>query len=211
MKYQISFKSRLASDLLFGNGDLWFGYTQTSYLQSYAKNISSPFRESDYEPELLLNVRTDYDVFGLQARLLQFGVVHDSNGQGKPESRSWNRLYLRAGLERGDFAMYVRPWWRLPEGHDDDNPDIQDYAGRLDLVGIWRVGRGDFTVTGRSAMRVSAGRGSIETVYTHPIFADPKRDNLRFYLSAFTGYAESLIDYNHKQTSVGAGVTVGSW
>ncbi|CAN5287434.1 phospholipase A [soil metagenome] len=211
MKYQISFKSRLASDLLFENGDLWFAYTQTSFLQSYAKGISSPFRESDYEPEVMLNFRTDFNVLGLQARMIQLGVVHDSNGRGKPESRSWNRVYLRAGFERGDFAMYVRPWWRITENHDDDNPDIQDYAGRIDLVGIWRLGRGDFTLTARSAMRVSAGRGSLEAVYTHPIFTDPKRDNLRFYLSAFTGYAESLIDYNHKQSSVGAGITVGTW
>lgn len=211
MKYQISFKARVASDLLFDNGDLWFGYTQTSFLQSYAKGISSPFRESDYEPEALLNFRTDYNVFGLQARLLQLGVVHDSNGRGKPESRSWNRVYLRAGLERGDFVMYVRPWWRIPDKHDDDNPDIQDYAGRIDLVTLWRIGRSDFTLTAKSAMRVSAGRGSLEAVYTHPIFDDPKRDNLRFYVSAFTGYAESLIDYNHKQSSVGAGITLGSW
>ncbi len=211
MKFQLSFKTRLLDDLLFGNGDLWFAYTQTSYLQAYAQGISTPFRESDYQPELLLNFRTDFDVLGLQARLIQFGLLHDSNGRANPLSRSWNRLYLRAGLERGDFSMYVQPWWRLPEGSDDDNPDIQDYAGRLDLVGIWQVGRGDLTLTARSALRESAGRGSLELVYTHPVFSDPKRDNLRLYLSMFTGYAESLIDYNHKQTSLGAGVTIGHW
>jgi hypothetical protein len=53
-------------------------------------------------------------------------------------------------------------------------------------------------------------RGSFQIDLTLPVRrSDPK--GLRWYAQAFTGYGETLIDYNFRQTSFGAGVTLFGW
>ena len=123
VKFQLSFKLK-AVDRLFGNhGDVWVGYTQQSHWQVYNQDISSPFRETNYEPEAMLVFRTPWKLFGIEGRFVNFGVVHQSNGRSDPLSRSWNRVYVQL----------------------------------------------------------------------------------------FDGYGESMIDYDHKQTTIGAGVLVTDW
>ncbi len=42
------------------------------------------------------------------------------------------------GLERGNFAVMLRPWVRINEAaKDDNNPDIEDYVGRGDLTAFY--------------------------------------------------------------------------
>lgn len=107
VKFQISFKVLLWQDVLGRNMDLWIAYTQLSFWQVYNVADSSPFRETDYEPELLLNVRTDYRLLGLRGRHLTVGLNHQSNGQSEPLSRSWNRVVGSAGFERGGLVLVL--------------------------------------------------------------------------------------------------------
>ena len=62
IKFQLSFRSKLADDLFDRPVDLWFGYTQVSYWQLFNSDISSPFRETNYQPEILVNFRSIQNV-----------------------------------------------------------------------------------------------------------------------------------------------------
>ncbi|NIW14677.1 MAG: hypothetical protein GWN31_12285, partial [Candidatus Thorarchaeota archaeon] len=93
VKFQFSFKVQLWEKVFWGHGDLFFGYTQLSFWQLYDKDMSSPFRETNYEPEIFFKFDTDFNVLGLRNRLITIGFNHESNGRGGELSRSWNRIF----------------------------------------------------------------------------------------------------------------------
>lgn len=198
-RFQLSLKVKLWDDVLPGGADLWFGYTQQSAWQVYNRDISSPFRSTDYAPEAMLTWRTDADLLGLRWRLLTLGLVHQSNGQGKPLSRSWNRVYADFGFERGDFTLSVRPWRRLSEtAEKDDNPDIARYLGHGDMVATYTAGQHQFGALLRHDFK--SGRGATQLDWSFPLLGP-----LRGYVQVFSGYGYSLLDYNHRQTTGGVG------
>jgi len=207
-KLQISLKTKLAENLLGNNGDLWFGYTQTSRWQVYNGGISRPFRETNHEPEVMLVWRTDYDLAGWRGRFFNLSLNHQSNGQSLPLSRSWNRLMLSANLEKDDWTLSVRPWWRLPESaNKDDNPDIANYLGRADINLVRRWGDHQFSVLLRHSLRTGENsRGAVQLDYAFPIAGE-----MRGHLQWFSGYGESMIDYNHRATYYGLGVSLLEW
>lgn len=201
-KYQLSLKFKVAEDVLGDRGDLWFGYTQQAHWQLYNKGFSSPFRETNYEPEAVLawRVAPGTDVAGWQWRLLNFGLVHQSNGQISPLSRSWNRVYAAFGLERGDWSLFIRPWVRLHEKANDDNPDIERYLGHGDVRIAYTGGKKFVSLLGRYA---GSGRGFVRLDTTFPLHGA-----LSGYAQLTHGYGESLIDYNHRQTTFGVGIAL---
>jgi phospholipase A1 len=200
-KFQVSLKTKLADNLVGDNGDVWVGFTQQSSWQAYNSDDSAPFRETNYSPEIFATWRTGLDLAGVRWRMVNLGFVHQSNGQSRPESRSWNRLYAQFGFERGNWSFYVRPWLRVEAPGEDDNPDIEDYLGHGDFQAIWRRGRHDVALTARYA--AGHGRGALQLDWHYPLVGD-----LKAYLQVFTGYGESLIDYNHRQTTIGLGVSL---
>jgi phospholipase A1 len=202
LMFQLSFKMKLAEDLAGTPFDLWFGYTQQSYWQAYNKSASSPFRETNYQPELMAVVPVNFRLPGITARFVNFGVVHQSNGQSGTLSRSWNRFYAQAGLEEGRFTLLARVWKRLDGGgKDDDNPDILDYMGNGDLQASYRQGGHEFSLLARKNFRTS--RGATQLGWNFPLSR-----NLKGYVEIFSGYGQTLIDYNYSQKSIGTGVTV---
>ena len=204
--YQLSLKTKLWENIFGNNGDLWTGYTQTSHWQIYNGNESRPFSETNYEPELTLAFRTDYNLLGWDGRLLGITVNHQSNGQSKPLSRSWNRTMLNLGFERDGWALILRPWWRIHDS-SDDNPDISDYMGRgdLTLVHVWN-GQ-EISLMARHSLRSGdRSHGALQFDWAVPISGD-----LRAHLQLFDGYGQSLIDYNHKAWYVGVGLSLLEW
>ena len=206
-KFQLSLKTKAIQRIFWGHGDLWIAYTQKAHWQIYNVKLSRPFRELNYEPELILNFPVNFSLFGLQTRMLGVAVNHQSNGQGLPLSRSWNRVVFHAGFETKNWQVYLRPWIRLAD-KDDENPDITDYVGNAEATVIRSFGRHQVSLIGTHSLKFtnSLGRGSIQGNWVFPIMG-----NFKGLLQVSEGYGETLIDYNHRQFTIGLSVSLVEW
>ena len=208
-KMQVSFKSKIAEDLFKSRADLWFGYTQKSDWQIYNQGRrSAPFRNTDYEPEIFITQPVKAQLpWGGRLRMLGVGFAHQSNGQSRPESRSWNKVYAMAGMEWGKLTVIPRVWMRLfdSSGKDNDNPDLTKYLGYGDVKLQYRLNdKHNFSTTLR--YNPKSGYGAAEAAYTFPI-----KGKLQGVVRGFHGYGEGLIDYNHKQSGIGFGLMFNGW
>ena len=221
-RIQLSVRSKLAEGVLRNDDaardSLWFAYSQQSYWQLFTRELSRPFRSTDHEPEVFYVFPVDQPIGGSGWRLRYggIGLVHQSNGQSLPYSRSWNRAYLMAGAEhhRG-LTLQGRVWKRLPEdAADDDNPGISDYIGRAELMAGWASDRGQrWTFTWRTPLN-RLDRGSARLQWLVPV-RSPKSGtrfgNLNVHTQLFTGYGDSLLDYNRPRTTLSVGLSLFDW
>jgi phospholipase A1 len=208
IKFQISFKLLLWDDMIGDHGDLNFGYTQQSIWQAYNADASSPFRDSNYEPEFFAFFETDYEMLGLRGRGVSLGAVHQSNGRGDEDlSRSWNRIYANFLFERGNFACSVKPWYRIPEDEEDDNnPDIEDYYGYGEFRAAYKLKEQVFATMLRNNLDMDENKSAVQLDWSFPL-----NKRLRGYVQYFWGYGETLLDYNHEDQRIGAGFMLSDW
>ncbi|MBM3304707.1 MAG: phospholipase A [Candidatus Aminicenantes bacterium] len=205
--FQLSFKAKLWQDVLGQPVDLWFGYTQRSFWQLYNFDDSSPFRETDYEPEVLFNFRTRIRLLGLDLRFIQVGINHQSNGQSEPLSRSWNRVVTNVGIERGDLSLLLKGWYRLPESvEEDDNPGIDKYMGYGEAWIYYFLKKHRVAVMFRNNLDFRENRGAVQLEWSFPLFAQ-----IGGFVQYFMGYGESLIDYDHRVNRIGIGFILTDW
>ncbi|MGH8074378.1 MAG: phospholipase A [Lysobacter sp.] len=206
-KFQLSFKTKAVENLFGDNGDIWMGYTQTSRWQVYNSENSRPFRETNYEPEVMLVFRNGYSLGDWRGRMLGIGINHQSNGRADPLSRSWNRVVVNVGLDRDNWALMLRPWWRISDGDEDENPGIENYIGRGDATLVYTRGGHEFSLMARHSLRGGEdSHGAVRLDWGFPLTR-----TLRGHLQVFDGYGESLIDYDHRATYVGLGVSLLEW
>lgn len=207
LKFQISLRVPVYNRMFGNNGDLWFGYTQLSFWQAFNHAQSSPFRETNYEPEVGLSFHTDFPLLGMRHRVFSLGAAHQSNGRSDPLSRSWNRLWVNFALERGDFALAFKPWYRIPENPaTDNNPDIAHYVGRAELRAGYKRGDQVLTIVARNNLETTKNRGGTEIDWSFP-FSKRIKGLMQYY----SGYGESLIDYNVRTRRIGVGILVEDW
>jgi phospholipase A1 len=237
-KFQVSLKYQLFSDTgnvadaAPWASDLFVAYSQTSFWD--IGGDSSPFFDSSYRPELLyqLGPRDARDVGwlpGVTRFDLQAGLRHESNGRDGPESRSLNIAYVSpiftfgddgvdnvrrdandagGGGGGGDFFVAVAPrlWMYLTD--NSDNPDIYRYRGYGDLrlVAGWR---GGFQAALTARLGNDFDKGALQVDLTYPLQKLAIRD-LGMYLHGqfFTGYGESLIEYDESTTSFRLGLSL---
>jgi phospholipase A1 len=221
-RIQLSVRTKIAQGLLTHEpsglrDSLWFGYTQQSYWQIFSGDISRPFRITDHEPEIIYIHPANIPLqAGWRWRYSGVSLTHQSNGQALPLSRSWNRVILMAGLEKDDrFQLTGRLWQRLPEtSEDDDNPDISDKVGRAEVAGAWHVNK--FNTLGftlRHSLRTAAN-GSIRLEWLKVLGGGGKGSDssgLRLHTQLFSGYGDSLVDYNRNRTMISIGLSLVDW
>ncbi len=206
LKFQISFKTKIFQGLLWNRMDVWGAYTQVAEWQIYNEKLSRPFREINYEPEIILNFPLHFKIFGFNARMAGVAYNHQSNGKGLPYSRSWNRVIFHAGFEREDWSIMLRPWIKLAD-KKEDNPDISKFIGRGDANIVYTHKDNVFSLLATHNLAIKGKvRGNLTFSWSTPI-----KGNLKGYLQASHGYGETLIDYNYKQTTIGVGVSLVEW
>jgi len=209
MKFQISIKVPLNSTDIFTEGDSFdFAFTLKSWWQLYNQELSRPFRETNYQPELFYTAPLSWSPYGGKTNAV-VGFEHQSNGRTQLLSRSWNRLYTTFTFAKDNYAVSFRPWYKIPEGDKEttaeesgnDNIDISDYMGHFDLTVIYKWDSVEFSALARRNFKEN--KGALELGMTFPLSG-----KLKGYLQVTSGYGESLIDYNHSQETVGLGIAL---
>ncbi|GAA4362748.1 phospholipase A [Kangiella marina] len=215
IKFQVSFKTPFWEKPFGENSALFFAYTGQSYWQAYNKDVSSPFRETNHEPEIFAAWATDWQLGGWQIPYFSMGVSHQSNGRSGLSSRSWNRIYTEFAFEQDRWVLAFKPWWRIPEERKtdpmdpdgDDNPDIDDFMGYFELYSAYQWDEHNFGILLRNNLR-SDNKGAVQFDWTFPLDDEGK---LRGYVQYFNGYGESLIDYNRRVNRLGVGFVLTDW
>ena len=217
-RIQLSVRTKVAQGLLTRSDSarkdsLWVGYTQQSHWQLFSPDISRPFRATDHEPEVMYVYPTDLRLpLGWRLRYSGIGLAHQSNGQSLPLSRSWNRTYLMAGMELDNrWTVQARVWKRINESEgNDDNPDIVDYLGRGELTTTWNANASNtLALTLRHSLKQhTRGSARLEWLQTLGKGFGGGKSNLRLHTQLFTGYGDSLIDYNRKRTVLSVGLSL---
>lgn len=237
VKFQLSFKVKLWRDIIRSTEaqklierktgirgiDLWVAYTQLSFWQLYNSEFSAPFRETNYEPEILLNLRIQHEIPfipGVKLQFINFGFNHQSNGRSEPLSRSWNRIVANVGIEEtfgpgktDSWELLAKTWLRiLEDSGSDDNPNITDYMGYGELWGTlyWKKQR--VAAMLRNNLH-SDNRGAVQLEWSVPLSAIHERlaNKISLYVQYFNGYSESLLDYNRSTNRISAGLMLADW
>lgn len=213
VQFQVSFKFPVLQDVLGSGGDVYLAYTGVSFWQAYDVDQSRPFRETNHEPEAFIEFAGGWRLLGTRLSLIRVGINHQSNGQDLPDSRSWNRVFATFLWEMDDLVFGLRPWVRIPDppkdGPDDprgdDNPDIERFAGQFEALVAWSNDNDTYSALWRNNARAD-NRGSLTLGWSFPLAG-----RARGYVRAFTGYAESLIDYDDHHNRISIGILLTDW
>ncbi|MDY7025293.1 MAG: phospholipase A [Pseudomonadota bacterium] len=204
--FQVSGKYR------FPSTQLHLAYTQLSFWQMWDRDASRPFRETNYRPEFFYRFIQGDNNLGFTQFTMPFGLdigfMHESNGQPIPESRSWNRYYIRPYWKNDRHFIALQLWNRVPEGNKkspddpkgDDNPDILDYYGFGALNYQHTFPETGVLINTLARANLREGKGAFQLQISQRLL---KRFNIMAHV--FSGYGESLIDYNRHVTRYGLG------
>ncbi|MER2490959.1 phospholipase A [Catenovulum sediminis] len=212
VKFQISFKLPILNSLFTPRDQISINYTQLSFWQLYNNRASKPFRENNYEPEIMYQL--DFDdkespsLLGLPLDSVGVAFNHQSNGRSNHFSLGWNRIVFNATFSDHNWLVAFRPWIRLP----GDRLNIHDsrtsyYMGYFDLSAAYKLGKHTLSGKVRNNLRAKENKGYLEMNWSFPLPAS----QLKGFVQYSTGYGESLIDYNHKVNRISLGFLLADW
>jgi len=193
-EFQVSIKYDFGANV-FGLNEVYsVAYSQQSFWQLYAD--SAYFRETNYNPEIF----TTFPVTTEYAKAVRIGFAHESNGRGGLDERSWNYIYTSVYFQTGPIFTDIQLWTHV--GNLEYNPDLMDYMGYSKIRFILPYKKHIFQFSSRNTF---SDKRAFELNYSYPVLDS---DTLFFYIKGFSGYGESLIDYNHKIDKLGLGFSI---
>jgi len=218
VKFQFSFKYDLWPSV--GRHTVYLAYTQKSLWDVY--RTSSPFRESNYAPEIFY-AHYHSDVHGRPSPGCglfseQLGVEHESNGEAGTVSRSWNRVFADVQATCDGKPAYglvgLRLWYPLGIA---ENPTIKKTQGYGELtfgIGVDHEAshmNGLLTIAARkgTSRRVAKGSLTIDARW-RPTYERLLGKAWKFapylWFQLFTGYGETLGTFDSASTSARLGI-----
>ena len=199
-KSQLSFSVPIMYNFLFNKHQtLKIAYTQLNFWQVYAS--SQYFRETNYEPEIFLenNFHRNW--------LFRAGINHQSNGRGGLLERSWNRVIESVEFSGENWLVLINGWQLVFQGESSNlhNPDIAHYLGYENIVLSSEFKKLKASVQLEN-LESGLHRGSVMLTLSYPI-----TDRVSLYAQGFSGYGQSLIEYNHYTSAAGLGIAFNDW
>ncbi|WP_432463072.1 MULTISPECIES: phospholipase A [unclassified Agarivorans] len=207
-EFQISGKLILKSTLFNNRDYLSIAYTQQSFWQVYNKPVSAPFRDTNYEPELIYTwLPNDKSIVNnrWQLKAVSLGFSHQANGSQDELSRSWERVYAQFDAAYNNFQLSFKPW--LPVGPEtNQGEEFTDYYGYGELSMAYLFGEptcpNKVSVMGRNNLK-SNNKGAFDLRLSYCV-----SQSFSLYAKYFNGYGESLLDYNFHNQSFGLGLSL---
>jgi outer membrane phospholipase A len=218
VKFQFSFKYDLWPST--SHHTVYLAYTQKSLWDLY--DTSSPFRESNYAPEIFY-AHYHSEIHGQPnpgCGLFseQLGVEHESNGELSDTSRSWNRVFVDVEATCYGKPTYgllgVRLWYPLGIGENASIKQTQGYGELVVGAGVdhdtWHM-NGLVTVALRKGTSKQVRKGSLTLdARWRPTYQRLLGKAWKFapyvWFQFFTGYGETLGTYDRATTSARVGI-----
>lgn len=204
-KFQLSFRFHIfqpddmrSRDL---TDNLYFGYTQYSLWDLHS--ASAPFRDTNYRPSLYYFL-PDLGIHNARLSRVSFasGLEHESNGRDGSASRSLNTYFVKPTFTFGDLnhtQLRITPKLYAYLGTLNDNPDLAQYRGHMDLnITIGQADGIEFSTMLRKGTR--SNHGSIDSTLSYPLSRLLPGSAGYLMMSLFYGDGESLLTYNQKLT-----------
>ncbi len=203
-KFQFSVKTAIWRNFFGYKNSLNLAYTQLSFWQVYNKETQF-FRESNYKPEIFFSNNIDRKLFGNWSfSFINLGAMHQSNGRGGIYERSWNRVYVEGIISNKNWLISIRPWYVIHGASLDNNPDIANYLGHERLLFSYKFYSQTISLTAYNLENIT--RASTQLTWSFPLVKQ-----LRGYVQAFSGYGQSLIEYNHHENTISVGIALNDW
>lgn len=234
IKIQISAKFQIFNDdqLYKWTVPLYLGFTQKSYWA--IGQPSMPFTEHDFNPELFLCFQPKEGEWELGGEWkvsdLRVGFYeHESTGVAGPNSKSWNRTYIKPTIAfRDDGEWDVKPYDIFGRPDMKLKKKVAPFSVSLKLWHIWTAsgnkdvadyfGHGELTLqaaTKREVLTVAMRRGTkhgmtyqVDFAVQDPIFRLFNLTDLNFVwlVQYHNGFGDGLVNYNVKDESTRFGV-----
>ena len=115
---------------------------------------------------------------------------------------------LKYSFRSGSYYSSLKPGWRIPEKekksplerNGDDNPDIEDYLGHFELSVARPFSNHVAEILLRNNFK-GDNKGAVQLDYTFPL-----SNRFKGIFQAFTGYGDSLINYNDYENRFSIGI-----